>query len=219
MKDTLPRLIVWECSLNYAIQVANGEVYEWLDGHEQRYVQAVLNGIPAQSDNVLAMAAFKSVLSHYGVLAADANRADLGPLPGRYANHPWAQRFVDTLAIEVEVAELLARIPSSVRLQCYHNGEGDHETIALLPFDGWEGLDTVLALAPYGMVACDLVGADVMRLMRTKKDASPAQCRGKLYWQIASGDLPSAQEAARWRKEAEALRNGLAIKQGGAGMK
>ena len=217
MSDVKPVLIVSH-DLCYKIEFCDGYVSETMRWSERLVCSSLESDCPIQTHEVVN-AAFKSVLSHYGVLSIYANRADLGPLPGRYVNHPWAQRFVDVLAVEIEVAELLARIPNSVRLQCYHNGEGDQETIATLPFDGWEQLDQLLRAVPYSNIVKDIVGADVMRIMLNRQGGNFALCKGELHWQIDSGDLPLESEAARWRKEAEALRNGLAVKQGGERMK
>ncbi len=182
------------------------------DGKRSRFT--VLYGGYDDATFAMVKREFETVLHANDVLYDDANRADLGPLPGHYVGHPWAVRLVDTIAIECEVMALLSTIPASVRLQCYHNGEGDQETVALLPFDGWEHLDQLLLAAPCGLGVEAIVGADVMRLMRAKQSASPALCKGELHWQIDQGALPSEQEAARVRRQVEAIRTGANIKQG-----
>jgi hypothetical protein len=162
---------------------------------------------------------FENMLYAHGVLADDSNRADLGPLPGRYVGHPWAVQLADAIAVEHEVKALLDTVPESVKLQCYHNGEGDEETIAMLPFDGWEQVHQWVRREAgpwngdqdcYGkdcsisVVMESFVGADVVRLMRAREAASPALCCGELRWRIDSG--MSEQEAYARRMEVKAMR-------------
>jgi hypothetical protein len=230
----VPPVLIVSSSLSYEIVLPEssrigGNVGERgpVNGQRSRFV--ALTGDECRfAEHAMVKREFENVLHANDVLYDDSNRADLGPLPGRYEGHPWAVRLMDAIAIEVECMELLATIPASVRLQCYHNGEGDDETVALLPFDGWESVDRWVSRKAgpwnedkdcYGKdcstsdVLESFVGADVVRIMRAKEAASPAQCRGELRWRIDSNALCSEAEAARVRKQVEAIRTGASMKQ------
>jgi hypothetical protein len=220
-KSDVPVLIVRD-DLTYAIEFHAGHISEAHGHGGEVFFETTLWNV-RDDDHALVQEAFSQMLWEHDVDSITDNRADLGPLPGRYTNHPWALWFLDALALKLEIYELTSSIPACVSIQCYHLGDGDQQTVATVPFDGWEKLHALLETWPYSAETKSVVGADVMQLMRIAagfmrpmtRDAV-GMMRGNydaaLRWQIDSSHLPTEARVAGIRRDLEGLRSGAKVK-------
>ena len=220
-KSDVPVLTVRD-DLTYAIEFHAGHISEAHGHGGEVFFESTLWNV-RDDDHALVQGAFAQMLWDNDVDSITDNRADLGPLPGRYTNHPWALQFRDALAFKLEVYELTSSIPACVSIQCYHLGDGDQRTVATVPFDGWEKLQVLLETRPYSAETKAIVGADVMLLMRIAAGFMRPMTRdaagmmhgnydGALRWQIDSSHLPTEARVADIRRALEGMGFGPRVK-------
>jgi hypothetical protein len=191
-------------ALNYEVLIPLGEV-----GDRMENGQRVVDPLPGGEVGFKPLrVAYETVMARHGVLAPDSNRADDGPLPGRYVGHPWAVEVAVQVEIDVAVESLLGDLPETVVVGYGHHGEGDWTPIGSLPFEGWERVEKAISEAPHAPATRALVGADFARAMDAAEAADrEAAYRGVLYWDVRDhdGSQPEREATIAERRRRAAL--------------